>query len=470
MVFDIRAAVDNQPIQLLNTGPRDNKNFYGRAKGTGSFSLRGPQRDMVMQINAVASYSDSSYITLPASESRESGIADFMVERTYGRELSDSAFDNETNIYYDIDLTANPLVNMRVVMDELTGDEIRGRGSGNLRITSGTSEPLSIRGRYNIEEGNYLFTFQSFFKNLFVLKEEANNYIEWNGDPYKAYVKIDAVYKTEKKVSFAPILNTDISGTNSVAIREYVYVVAQLRGDLFSPRISFDLEFPPDSPPNTDQSIAFTINQLKENENELNKQVAFLVVFNSFAPSTATPSLSLYSGFDIVVNSISGFLSSQINTALNNFLSNELKIPGLYVNFSGALYNPNPFDENEAGLGYDRSTFNLSLGKAFFNDRIIVTFEGNLDVPIDQSTTSQIRSDYFLKNVTTEWLINKSGTIRVTFFYRENVDFLTGNTTSGNNKSRKYGASLAYRRDFNRLADIFKKKKKNEEKEEGGGQ
>ena len=47
-------------------------------------------------------------------------------------------------------------------------------------------------------------------------------------------------------------------------------------------------------------------------------------------------------GVDLVVNSISDFLSAQINGVLNNILSNKLKIPGLYVNFSGSLYNPNP--------------------------------------------------------------------------------------------------------------------------------
>lgn len=460
MVFDIRAAVDDEPIQLLNTGPRDNSSFYGRAKGTGSFSLTGPQRDMVMRINAVASTRDSSDITLPPGDSRESGIADFLIERKFGRELTDSVFQNETNIYYDVNLTANSLVNIRVVLDELTGDEIQGRGQGNLRITSGTDEPLSIRGRYNIDEGRYLFTFQSFFKKPFILKKDAGNYIEWNGDPNKAYVKIDAIYQTEKKVSFSPILSAGIAGGNAVGLREYVYVIASLRGDLFAPRISFDLDFPPDSPPKTDQSVMFLINQLEANENELNKQVAFLVVFNNFAPTEAGSSLNLYTGVDIVVNSISGFLSSQINSALNNFLSKQLKIPGLYVNFSGSLYNPNPFDESETGFGYNRSNFNVSLGKAFFNDRFIITFEGNLDVPLQASTaTTQLRSD-FLKNVTTEWLINKSGTIRATFFYRENVDFLTGATTSGNSKSRKYGASLAYRRDFNKFMDIFRKRKK----------
>ncbi|HET9432309.1 MAG TPA: hypothetical protein VFO37_01070, partial [Chitinophagaceae bacterium] len=169
-------------------------------------------------------------------------------------------------------------------------------------------------------------------------------------------------------------------------------------------------------------------------------------------------SLSLTSGVDIFVNSISDFLSGQINSVLNNILSNKLKIPGLYVNFSGSLYNPNPFGEANSTFNYDRTNLNLAVGKTLFNNRVVLTFEGNYDVPFQSSTSTQVSSD-LLTNFTTEFLINQSGTIRATIFYKENVDLLTGySTTSG--KSRKYGTSLAFRKEFNRLNDLFRKKTK----------
>jgi hypothetical protein len=472
MVFDIKAETDNKPLQLLNTTARDNESFYGTVRGTGSFTLTGPQSHMRMKIIGVASATDSAYITIPNTSSRESGIADFLIERKYGREMTDTATgSNETNLTYDIDIKSNPLVNIRVVIDELTNDEIRGRGEGNLRILSGTSEPLSIRGRYNINEGNYRFTFQSFFKKPFELKKDAGNYIEWNGDPNHPTVKIEAVYKTEKKVDFSPLISGLGSSSSLTGFRDYVYVIAKLSGDLFKPDITFALDFPPESPPKKDLSVSFVVDQLQNNENELNKQVAFLVVFNSFAPSDVGTSLSIYSGVNLVVNSISGFLSSQINNVLNNILSNKLKIPGLYVNFSGSLYNPNPFGSGTSGFSYDRTNLNLAIGKTLFDNRAVLTFEGSYDVPF-QSSGTQIKSD-LLTNFTTEFLLNKSGTIRASIFYKENVDILSGTAATGNNKSRKYGSSLAYRREFNKLNEFFGRKKiripvqKAEEKKEG---
>ncbi|HEV8272728.1 MAG TPA: hypothetical protein VGQ04_15560, partial [Chitinophagaceae bacterium] len=467
MVYNIRAEVDdkNKPMLLLNTTRKDNSSFYGYALGTGSFSLTGPQSNMQIKIVGKASEKDSSYITIPNTTGKESGIADFLIERKYGRELTDSVINsNETDLTYDIDITGNPKVNVKVVIDELTNDEISGRGEGNLRIIAGTSTKMTMRGRFDINDGVYNFSFQSFFKKPFELNKNANNYIEWTGDPFHPIVNIEAVYKTEKKVDFTPLWQSNVQGINISSFRDFVYVVAKMRGDLFKPEITFTLDFPTESPAKTDPTVSFAIDEILKNENELNKQVAFLVVFNNFAPSSTNSSLGLTSsGVDLVVNSISDFLSAQINGVLNNILSNKLKIPGLYVNFSGSLYNPNPISGTSTStdgksnlFNYDRTNLNLSVGKAIFNNRVILTFEGNYDVPVT-STTTQVSSD-LLSNFTTEFLINKSGSIRATIFYRENVDLLTGATSVG--KSRKYGTSLTYRKDFNRLGDIFRRKKK----------
>ncbi len=454
MVYNIRAEVDNRPMLLLNTTRKDNSSFYGYATGTGSFSLTGPQYNMRMKIIAKASEVDSSSITIPNTTGRESGIADFLIERKYGRELTDSIIrSNETNLTYDVDITGNPRVNVRVVIDELTNDEIRGRGNGHLRIISGTAEPMTMRGRFDINDGVYKFSFQSFFKKPFELNKNANNYIEWNGDPFHPTVNIEGVYKTENKVDFSPLINSGTSGDDVSGYRDYVYVIAKLRGDLFKPDIKFDLDFPPESAVRKDFYASQMFRLLSENENELNKHVAFLVVFNKFAPTDRGSSLNLSSaGVDLVVNSISGFLSGQINKWLNTFLATTLKIEGLNINFSGSLYDPKPFSGD--GTFYN-SDINVAVAKTFLNNRIVLTFEGTADVPIQSS--AQYKAD-LLKNFIAEFLVNKSGTIRVNLFYKENIDLLTGASTNSS-KSRRFGTSIAYRREADKFWNLFFKRK-----------
>ena len=54
---------------------------------------------------------------------------------------------------------------------KLTGDIIKANGNGRLRIHAGTSEALTINGRYEIQRGSYDFNFQSFIRKPFILKK-----------------------------------------------------------------------------------------------------------------------------------------------------------------------------------------------------------------------------------------------------------------------------------------------------------
>ncbi|MEI9946412.1 MAG: hypothetical protein WDN26_19600 [Chitinophagaceae bacterium] len=90
-------------------------------KGTGSFSLSGYDSDMLMKIDAIASTTDSSMVTIPSSKSRETGIADFLVERKFGREMEEVTYGKQiANVTYDVDVTANPMLTVRVILDDLT--------------------------------------------------------------------------------------------------------------------------------------------------------------------------------------------------------------------------------------------------------------------------------------------------------------------------------------------------------------
>lgn len=456
---------NNKPVLLLNTTLKDNDQFYGKVKGTGSFSLTGPQSEMFMQISAIASSKDSSYITLPPSRNRETGIADFLTERKYGHEMSDSGrLASETNIIYDVDVTANPMVNFKMILDDLTGDEIKGRGRGDLNIKAGSSEPLSLNGGFEIEDGSYLFTFQSFFKKPFVIKKGGNNYIKWSGDPYKAKINFDAQY-TAEKVSFSPLANSLPVDPNIAKVRGDVYVVASLTGDLFKPDIKFSLDFPASSPAVSDPVFSFNIHQMEKNPNEMNKQVFYLIVLNSFAPSelgTSSTAASSFNFSEIATNTISGIFVGVVNSELNKILGKLLKNDKYRVNFSSSVYNKNIIDPNNKTALNLSSNINLSVGRSFFNNRFIITFGGGFEAPLQQSSIQQ--TIQLLPDVTMEWLINQSGTVRASFFYRENTDYLSITTSGGPARSRRTGASIAYRNEFDNLRELFGKKSSKKKK------
>jgi hypothetical protein len=78
-----------------------------------------------------------------------------------------------------------------------------------------------------------------------------------------------------------------------------------------------------------------------------------------------------------------------------------------------------------------------------------------------QSTIQQ--NVQFLPDVTAEWLINESGSIRASFFYRQNLDYLTTSST-GAARTKRTGANIAYRKEFDTLNELLGGKKKRNKK------
>ena len=448
---------NNRPVQVLKTTYNDNKIFYGDVKATGSFALVGPAENTYMKIDAIASTDHESNFTIASAESRAGKMPDWLVERKYGQAMDDSIFrNNNSNTTYDLDITANPHVQMKFIMDDLTGDEIKGRGAGTLNIRSGTSEPLTIRGRFDIEEGNYNFTFQSFFKKPFEIRKGSENFISWNGDPLNANINIDAYYKAER-VSFAPlsssgITNLDQSYSNT---RENVFVNARLSGPLFKPDFTFGLQLDPNSKFHNDFNVTNALEQIGKNANEITRQVTYLIVFNSFAPpesgvantgiNTAVNEL----GYN-TISSLSGLFFNEINKKLNNELS-KLFGSNVRLVFSGSIYNRNLITSSNSGFNPNQANLSGALTFPIFSDRFVISLGSSMEVPLQSSLQQTVQ---FLPDVTLEWLINPSGSIRANLFYRENIDYITASST-GAAKLKRTGAGISYRREFDNLAEIF---------------
>jgi hypothetical protein len=462
MNYDILVETQSKNFDLLSTTINDNQTFFGTAKGSGTFILVGPQNDLHMEVDLKASDVTPSNITMPPSRTRESGDANFMVERKYGREMTEQASSATANLTYDIYLTANPLVTINIILDDLTGDRITGRGTADrLHISSGTFEPLTIRGRYNIEDGKYDYTFQSLKKFPFVLRKGGNNYITWEGGAYDANVHLDAVY-TAEDVSFAPLVNSGLftSGTIGAGARDDVNVLATLTGNLFRPNFDFKLEFPNDNNAYNDPRFQLAIQQIEKNQNELNKQVAYLIVFNSFAPYENISGTNPFS--ELTYNTISGLLFGKVNEQLNRILSKILPSNATFK-FTGSLYNRDALNSTSKGIfGLpNQSNINVGLALPLFNERAHITLGGTFDVPL-QSQADYQTTLRLLPDVSLDLMLNKTGSIKATFFYKQSVDFLTGATSTGAGLvPKRYGTSISYGREFDNLGELFRKNSKN---------
>jgi hypothetical protein len=465
--LDFDFAMTTNKLLVLATNNEGNDPFYGNVVARANMTFQGPLADMQMDIEAEPA--DSSSLYIDSRSGRENNQADFVVWKVYGREMETYALDNESNLTVNLDVTANNYANMYVIIDDLTGDIIKANGRGNLRMRATTSGEFSLTGRYDIDRGNYDFTFQTFLSKPFTLREGTGNYIQWTGDPNKATIKIDAEYRAEN-VRFSDLDLTSLSGGTDINdnVRQYrgeILVLANLTGDLMSPTIRFQIELPQNSTLKNDLDGMRVLSQIQNDENELNKQVAFLIVFNRFGPlsTSANQGLGNIAFEGIVVNSISGVLSNTLNKQFSNMFQKIFNDKSIQVNFNAQFYSGTNMiaNINQGTFNIDRTNLNLSVAKSVFNERLTFTLGSAVDFGLtSQQVNASGRTLPFLPDLTAEWKLTPEGRLLLTFFYRDSYNYLAG---AGVRQNRS-GASISYRKEFDRLSDLWRGGKKKDKK------
>jgi hypothetical protein len=464
--LDFDFAMNTNKLLVLATNNQGNDPFYGTVVARANMTFRGPLADMQMDVEAEPA--DSSSLYIDSRSGRENNQADFVVWKVYGREMESYALSKESNLTVNLDVRANNYANMYVIIDELTGDIIKANGRGHLKMRATTSGEFSLTGRYDIDRGNYDFSFQSFLSKPFTLREGTGNYIQWTGDPNKATIKIDAEYKAEN-VRFSDLDLGSLSGgadinNNVKKYRGEILVLANLTGDLMSPTIKFQIELPANSSLKNDLDGLRVLSQIQNDENELNKQVAFLIVFNRFGPlsTSANQGLGNIAFEGIVVNSISGVLSNTLNRQFSSIFQKIFNDKSIQVNFNAQFYSGTNLiaDINRGTFNIDRGNLNLSVAKSVFNERLTFTLGSAVDFGLSSQQVNASGSTLpFLPDITAEWKLTPEGRLLLTFFYRDSYNYLAG---AGVRQNRS-GASISYRKEFDRLSDLWRggDKKKN---------
>ncbi len=449
LFFDFDVVTNK--LLLIDTKATDNNQFYGNAIGKATLSFKGPEDNAKMTLAAEAT--EASHLTIPNNNNKETSDASFIVFKPIGIEMAEAKKQNNFNLQVDLDLLANNKVDIDVVLDQLTGDVINAKGNGRLKIKVGTNDKMDMRGKYNIEEGNYNFNFQSFIRKPFVLKKGDNNFIEWNGDPSDANIHIDAMYEA-KNISIKDLIgNNNQTSFNSVSksFRDDVYVIATLSGKLLKPDIKFKFDFPQNSPIKNDDVFDRFRKKIESDDNEMLKQVTYLIVFNSFAPY-GEASVAQTNFTSIGVNSISALITKEINKNLTNLLYKITKDKSLQFDLSSAVYSSNDLFSsiNATSTQFDRYNVKFKIGKSFFSDKVRINFGSDFDINLRSSTQSG--NFQWLPDWNLEWSLNADKNLLLLIFSKNSLD-ISGNTLGRRNRQ---GVGITYKKDFDK--NPFEKK------------
>ncbi len=441
---------ETQKMLLLNTLKKDNSQFYGTVIGKATMTMEGPLTNLQMNIDGEPSETDSSHLYLPTGAGKESNLVDYIEFIQFGTQMdADVRADQSTNFMLNMNITANPACTVDVILDEETNDVIKGQGNGKLHITVGNKEPLRMDGKYDITNGEYTFNFQTFLKKPFTLKQGS---ITWNGDPYEAIIDLDAEYLATK---------VNITSLNSISAgsgltqqstpvqRSDVIVISHLTGTLKKPDIRFEFKLPENSDYNRDDLILKKLAEFQTDENMMLNQVASLLLFNSFIGSSES-FLTQQNTVALATNTIGGMISSLLTSKLNSQLQKATNgVISSYIDVSPTL-------DLKATASLVQANVRGGL-KILFSDKLNVLVGGNID--INNPYALQLnRKTLFTPDITIEWLLSKDGSIRVVGFNRTSIDITSG-------QRNRSGVQLSYRKDFNRLSDIFKSRKRIEQED-----
>jgi hypothetical protein len=322
-----------------------------------------------------------------------------------------------------------------VILDESLGDVIRGRGNGQLNIRVGTNEPLTIRGRYDITDGEYTFNFQTFLKKYFTIKQ---GYIEWNGDAGLANININAEYLAK---------NIDLSSISSTSRQKSdMTILAHLTGILNKPEVNFEFVLPARSPLYDDFIARNKLERFKTDKNEMLKQVASLLLVNQFM----TDDQQFLTGGNtiaIAANTIGGVVSGWLTGIFNKELEKATRgIVSTYLDINSSVDL-----QNKAALLQAKVNGGL---KILLNNRLVILIGGNIDYnnPYAQVANKSLVTP----DITIEYTLTKDGRWKAVGFNRTSI-VATDLTGIQRNKS---GVKLTYHKDFDIPTKEERKKKR----------
>ena len=387
LVFDLKLHSDS--IRAVDLSRNIDGYFYGTAVVEGDLVLEGPLEQLHLDL-AVAT-KDGTNFKIPLDNPTAVEMPSYIRFSDAGLPTADSVFVQELEYFTtDIAIEATPDADVELVLDEVLGDVIKARGSGNMRLKILEDESLELYGLYTLVSGDYLFTLQNIINKPFEIIPGGT--ILWSGDLYEAQVNIDAKYS----------LSTDLQGlvSNANYNNENVNVdlIINLSGALMNPDIAFTVDLP-----NAPASYLEELQRHFLSEDAMNYQAFSLLLLGEFYQQD----LAVQEGFDFS-GSVSRNTSELLVSEFGSWLAAGI---GSYVDLElDYTSGTNPYEV----LGTTQNNLNLGLGKDFLDGRLSIN--SSLDIPIGQSGASTL----LLGDTEVIYSLTKDGRIKLRAFNRSN--------------------------------------------------
>lgn len=313
--LDFRLVTEN--FLLLNTSSENDARYYGHCLGSAQIDMFGDINSP--NINIVAENNPNTQFYLRTDETGEEVQAGyFRYENLKDTvQIVERTLDAPKGVNFSLDLTANESAEVHIIIDQSTGDIIKGRGKGEIQFFLNPAGEINMFGNYVISTGEYLFTAQTLINKTF--RVSSGSVIRWTGDPLAAIIDIEATYDVVTSPLFFvdDLVVEDPQLISALQDPTEVILIVNLKGALYSPELGFDLRFP-NLTGTAETVVENKLALLEGNPSEMYDHAGALIVFNSFVPSASGAGGNIGSG--ALANTISEFLSNQFSRLFSSLL------------------------------------------------------------------------------------------------------------------------------------------------------
>ena len=294
---------------VLNLPETPDQLYSGKIYATGDVVIDGDQKGC--KIDAVARTEAGSTVAImthSASSASSSDFIQFVSHETVKKDVVPVIKHTESPFVLNLNLSidATPDILARVVIDPRTGDQLRGRGEGDMRLSYNSIDGCTMFGGYTLQQGTFHFTLQNVIRRDFEIA--AGSTVTWQGDPIAPILDARAIYHLT--ASLRDLFGSDASQLYTNRTSVPVNCVLNLSGVLTNPIIRFGIELP-----SSDESVASQVRSVINTEDMITRQVLYLLVFNRFY----TPEY-LQDNKMVGVNETFSILSSTVTGQINNWL------------------------------------------------------------------------------------------------------------------------------------------------------
>lgn len=418
MMADLKLTADH--MQLLDVKRNKESMVYGKLLVNLASTVKGPLDALMMRGSLqLLGGTNVTYVMKDSPLTVQDRLSDLVTFTSFEDTLVNRRRQEAPLPLGGLDMLLTIRIDQSVRLNaDITPDrssKVELEGGGDLSFQYTPQGEMILNGRYTLSGGIVKYALP-----IIPLKEfniQDGSYVQWSGDPMDPYLDLTATERIRTNVT------QDGSGSRMVNFDVGIALKQQLE--------NLGLQFVLTAP--EDQTMQTSLNSMGEDERT--KLAVGMIITGMY-----------------LANSSGGKQNLNMGAALNSFLNSEISnIAGSALKTVDISFGMDSYDENGDGTGGQRTDYNFSFAKRFWNDRIRIVLGGRISTGENASNSNQTQA--FIDNVSIEYRLDASGTRYVKLFHDKNYEsLLEGEIT-------ETGVGIVLRRKMLHMRELFNFKK-----------